>query len=380
MTNARSGSAVLAKTLWRVAGAPHWCAVVLTLLLASCASPPRNVPVEPSPPVRVEPTEPPKPTPTSPIVERLANEALALKPLAVSGLTLRFLDAARALPAVGSRTVYLNEVTREYFSPAERDRLPEAQRTKLASVELDEYRYYYTKYGSPLAYLRAIEIAAANGLPDVAGKRIFDFGYGSIGHLRILASLGAHVTGADPDSYLDALYHSPRDQGSVPSALGGRRAVSGSVTLAHGFWPKEAAMVEKVGQGFDLIVSKNTLKKGYVKPDRRTDRRQQISLGVSDEAFLRTLHGALNPGGLLLIYNISPKQSERYNPQADGRSPWTPEQYERAGFRVLSINATDDAAVRDMGRALGWDKTGAGEALDLNTNIFALYTLLAKPR
>ena len=55
-------------------------------------------------------------------------------------------------------------------------------------------------------------------------------------------------------------------------APGSRRA-PGSVTLAHGYWPKDTPMVERVGGGFDLILSKNTLKKGYVKPERRTDRR-----------------------------------------------------------------------------------------------------------
>lgn len=356
-------------------------ATLLLALVAGCASPPRSTSA-PGTEVRPAPAgEPQRPAPAAtPVLQRLADEAAALRPIAVSGLTLRFLDAARALPAIGTRSVYLNEVTREYFSPAERDRLPEAQRAKLVAIELDEYRYYYTKYGSPLAYLRPLEVAAAHGFADVVGKRILDFGYGSIGHLRLLASLGAHVTGADPDSYLDALYHARQDQGAVPPASGGRRGQPGTITLAHGYWPKDATMVERVGKGFDLIISKNTLKKGYVKPERRTDRRQQINLGVSDEVFVRTLHDALNPGGLVLIYNISPRQSERYNPQADGRSPFTREQFERAGFRIIAFNENDDGAVRDMARALGWDKIGAGESLDLNSNIFALYTLLQRPR
>lgn len=330
-------------------------------------------------PVEVEPVRPLRAA--TPVLQRLFDEAEALKPQAVSGLTLRMLEAVQALPPASPRKVYLNESTREYFSPAERDRLPEAQRARVVPVELDEYRYYYTKYGSPLAYLRPIEIAAANGLSDVAGKRIADFGYGSIGHLRLLASLGAHTYGIDPDSYLDALYSDRADQGSVPLARSLRRVAPGTINLAHGYWPKDAPILERVGQGFDLFVSKNTLKKGYVKPERKTDRRQQVQLGVSDEAFLRTVFNTLNPGGLFLIYNISPKQADKggYNPQADGRSPFTREQYERAGFQVIAIDQNDDSAVRSMGRALGWDKTSSGEVTDLSQSIFALYTIVRRP-
>jgi hypothetical protein len=362
----------------------RWIVALLVLAsVAGCATDARRTP---RPEVIVRPGDPELPAAppraASPVLQKLADEAAALRPLAVSGLTLRFLDATRALPGVGPRTVYINEVTREYFSPAERGQLPEAQRGKLVAVELGEDRYYYTKYGSPLAYLRPLEIAAANGLADVAGKRILDFGYGSIGHLRLLASLGAHMTGIDPDSYLDALYSDPRDQGAVPPAGGARRGHPGTITLAHGFWPKDQPIVDRVGQGFDFIVSKNTLKKGYVKPERKTDRRQQVNLGVSDEAFLRSLFNALNPGGMALIYNISPKQSDKggYNPQADGRSPFAREQYERAGLTVIALNQGDDAAVRDMGRALGWDRTASGEPMDLNANIFAMYTLVARPK
>ncbi|MBL8520547.1 MAG: hypothetical protein JNK75_07720 [Betaproteobacteria bacterium] len=357
-------------------------ALMLCLLLGACATEvrrPGGPEVEVRPAEADTPSRPPRAA--TPVLQRLADEADALKPLAVSGLTLRFLEAVRALPPVSPRQVYINESTREYFSRAERDRLPEAQRARVTAVELDEYRYYYTKYGSPLAYLRPIEIAAAHGLEDVAGRRILDFGYGSIGHLRVLASLGAHVAGIDPDSYLDALYAEPSDQGAVPPARGARRGHPGTITLAHGYWPKDAAVVDRVGQGFDLFLSKNTLKKGYVKPERRTDRRQQVNLGVPDEAFLRTVHQSLNAGGLFLIYNISPKQSDKggYNPQADGRSPFTREQYERAGFQVIAIDLVDDAAVRAVGRALGWDKTQSGEVTDLSQSIFAMYTLVKRP-
>jgi len=319
----------------------------------------------------------------TPVLQRLADEAEDLQPLAQSPLARRFLDATRALPPVSSRIVYVNEVTREYFSAAGKSSLPAAAQKKLAEVQLDEYRYYYTKYGSPLAYLRPLELAATNGIGDVAGKRILDFGYGGIGHLRLLASLGAHVTGADPDSYLNALYSAGRDQGAVPPAGGIRRGQSGTITLAYGHWPKDPKMVERVGKEYDLILSKNTLKKGYIKPERKIDKRQQIDLGVSDENFLKAIHKTLNPGGMLIIYNLYPKPPEgksAYNPQADARSPYTREQYEKAGFQVLAFDAEDHAMARRVGRALKWDRNEKGEVTsDLDTSLFAMFTIVARP-
>lgn len=302
--------------------------------------------------------------------------------MAKSALAQHFLDATKALPAVGTRTVYINEITREYFSTTEKSALPAAARGKLAEVQLDEYRYYYTKYGSPLAYLRPLELAAAHGVNDVAGKLIMDFGYGGIGHLRILASLGAHVTGIDPDSYLDALYSSKRDQGAVAPAAGVRRGAPGTISLAHGYWPKDPKMVERVGQGYDLILSKNTLKKGYIRPDRKIDKRQQISLGVSDDVFLKSIFNALNPGGKMIIYNLYPKPPDAkgaYNPQADARSPFTREQYEKSGLEVLAINVEDHAAARNMGRLLKWDRNDKGEIIsDLDDSLYAMYTIVGR--
>ena len=91
----------------------------------------------------------------SPALQKLANEAKALAPLTTSDLGRRFLAATASLPSVRPRPVFQHPQTREYFSPAELTALPEATRSKLVQTELDEYRYYYTKYGSPLAYVRA---------------------------------------------------------------------------------------------------------------------------------------------------------------------------------------------------------------------------------
>ena len=353
------------------------------LCLVGCASQPLV-----REPARNEP-RPQTPVPTkasiSPTLQRLVDEAALLEPLAQNELTRRFLDATSALPPVAPRTAYINEMTREYFSPAARDALPDARKTGLSPVQLDEFRYYFTKYGSPLAYIRALDFAVDKNFQDVTGKRILDFGYGSIGHVRLLASLGAQVTAVDPDSYLAALYSERSDQGAVPLAdTGAWRRSRGSITLAHGYWPKDPKIVSQVGSGYDLILSKNTLKRGYIKPDRKVDdKRQLIDLGVSDQVFLTAIFNALSPGGKLVIYNLYPKPSgpkEKYRPMADGRSPFSREQYEKAGLKVVAFEIDDHVSARKMGRLLGWDKNQAGETVDdLEKNLFALVTIVARP-
>jgi SAM-dependent methyltransferase len=354
------------------------------LAIAGCASQPRSsVTVRAGPPARTA-AKAVLPESSSTLA-RLNNEAAILQPLAQSDLTRRFLAATGALPQIAPRTAYVDEITREYFSPASRAALPELRRSQLAETQIDEYRYYYTKYGSPLAYLRALEFATDAQFNDVSGKRILDFGYGSIGHLRLLASLGASVTGVDADSYLAALYAQASDQGAVLSASGTSRRARGSITLVHGAWPKESKIIERVGRDYDLIISKNTLKRGYIKPERKvTDKKQLINLGVSDQVFLGAIFTTLAPGGKLVIYNIHPKAASataKYNPMADGRSPFSREQFEKAGLKVVMIDADDNAMVRKMGRLLKWDQNQKGETVDdLDSNLFALVTVVAKPR
>ena len=361
----------------------HTLIYLALLCLVGCASQPR-VGAPPRSDSRAQTSAPTKAS-ISPTLQRLVDEAALLEPLAQSELTRRFLAAASALPPVASRTAYINEMTREYFSLAARESLPDARRTALSPLQLDEFRYYYTKYGSPLAYVRALDFAVDKNFQDVAGKRVLDFGYGSIGHVRLLASLGAHVTAVDPDNYLAALYSEQNDQGTVPLAeAGASRRGRGSITLAHGYWPKDPKIVAQVGRGYDLILSKNTLKRGYIKPDRKVDdKRQLVDLGVSDQVFLTAIFNVLAPGGKLVIYNLYPKPSgpkEKYRPMADGRSPFSREQYEKAGLKVVTFEMDDHVNARKMGRLLGWDKNQTGETVDdLEKNLFALVTIVARP-
>jgi SAM-dependent methyltransferase len=309
---------------------------------------------------------------------RLYREARALEPVVQSPAARGFVGAVAELPPVDTRVVYRIKDRKEWYAPNQLDTLSRAERDALERKELDSVVYYYTKYGTPLAYARAIDILGENGLHRLQGKRILDFGYGGVGHLRMLAANGADVVGVDVDPFLPALYQKPTDQGVVRA--GGFR--KGHVRLVHGRFPAESKANEEVGGKYDLILSKNTLKKGYIHPPEtaNVDPARRVWLGVDDSTFLRVLYSVLKPGGRVLIYNICPAQAPKgqaFIPHADGRSPFSVEQWQTAGFRVIAFDKDDSTRVRNMARALEWDQ---GEsAMSVDTDLFAMYTLVEKP-
>ena len=280
-------------------------------------------------------------------VRAIRGEAAALRPLVRSTLAQRYVDAAAKLPPVATRTVVVGGKPRA----------------------IDEEYYYTTRYGTPLAYARPLELLAAAGWSDVAGRRIVDFGYGGIGQLLTLASLGADIAGVDVDPLLRAMY-ADRD-----GAWG-----AGRLRTVDGRWPADAPVRDAIGGGYDLFLSKNVLKRGYIHPAEPVDERKRIQLGVDDEAFVRAVFTLLKPGGRMMIYNLSPAAAppgKPYIPWADGRSPFPRELYERVGFRVVAFEIDDTAAARRMARALGWDR--GPDAMDLQNGLFAQYTLVEKP-
>jgi len=309
-------------------------------------------------------------------VALLCREAEALHPLVQSRLARDFLKATAELPAIAPRTLYNDKASQSVFTEAEVPSLSEQRRQTLVRVPVDETFYYTTKYGSPLAYARPLDLLGRSGLENVAGNKILDFGYGTIGQLRLLAALGADVTGVDVDPLLRALYSAPEDKEVTKSRQGNQ----GRLRLIHGRFPADKAVLYAVGNGYDLILSKNTLKKGYVHPDRPVEQRRLLNLDVDDAAFLKAIYAALKPGGRILIYNISPAPSppdRPYKNWADGRCPFPRESWQSAGFRTVAFDRDDSDAIRLVAHALGWDR---GEApIDLKTDVFALYSLFQKP-
>jgi hypothetical protein len=319
--------------------------------------------------------EAPAPEDTTAVAE-LQREAQSLKPLAETRLGRDFLAGTARLPHVSPRMLHYDSTRTRYWNAAETAALPATTRDSLLSRTLDESFYYTTRYGSPLAYLRPLELLAHAGLGDVAGKKIVDFGYGTIGHLRLLAGLGAEMVGIEVDPLLRALYSEPGDQGSV---AGG--SAKGSLRLIHGHFPAGEGVAAAAGKGVDLFISKNTLKNGYIHPAEKVDPRRLVHLGVSDSAFVAALYDMLVPGGRVMIYNLCPAPApagKPYIPWADGRCPFPVEMWKRAGFVVTNFDKDDTEVARRMGHALGWDQ--GPEPMDLEHDLFATYTLVMKPK
>ena len=314
-------------------------------------------------------------------VELLREEAArVLRTVKTSGAK-RWLVATNWLPIHDPRTVYVNKEKRTALGASAWSSLAESERETYEARPLEEKYFYYTRYGSPLAYARALDLACEHwggGPSCFASKRILDYGYGGIGHLRLLASLGAHATGVDIDPILAALYSQSGDTGEVPGVgMGGDIAPNGSLTLLHGRWPGEPVVREAAGGDYDLILSKNTLKKGYIHPAQEVDKRMLVDLGVDDAAFLDAVAGALKPGGLFIIYNICPKQNpEKYIPWADGHCPFDRALMESAGMEIIEFDKEDSPATRTLGRALGWDR--GDHPMDIENDTFAWVTIARK--
>jgi SAM-dependent methyltransferase len=307
---------------------------------------------------------------------RIRRDADRLAPLVKSELSRGFLEATTQLPTVAPRTLYQDPVRKVFLTESAAEKLDPSAFAGLKKVSADETLYYNTKYGSPLAYVLPLEQLALAGFKGWEGRKVLDFGYGGVGPLRLMATLGADAVGVDVDPLLPALYSAPSDQGVIETAPGAR----GRVTLIDGRFPFDPTTKANVGQGYDLILSKNTLKRGYVHPDRPTDKRRLIDLGVDDATFVSTLYSALKPGGRVLIYNLCPAPSSSdkpFIPAADGRSPFDRSVWEAAGFRVLAFDKDDSTAARALARALEWDR-GEG-AMDPEKDLFALFTLVEKP-
>jgi SAM-dependent methyltransferase len=310
----------------------------------------------------------------SPAIAQLKAESDLVSKFLTEPLTRDFLSEVPALAKQDKRILYFEKSSprnnRKWYSEEQRNKLDTAGQADTQAREFDEGRYYANQYGTPIAYALAVDVLGKFGVKSFQDKKIVDYGYGAIGGVRLMAQAGAQVVGIDVDPLLPLLYAQPKDVGVMK---GGTR--SGKLTLIDANFPSAAA-VKGVGTGNDIIISKNTLKKGYFTPDVGT---AQINAGVPHEAFLKSWHDVLKPGGLLLIYNISQKLDEKdYKPANDPRSPFTKEQFEKAGFKVLALDADDSVKARQFGAALGWAGPPPQGMGDLETNLFGKYTVVQR--
>jgi hypothetical protein len=312
-------------------------------------------------------------------LRRIQADAKKLDAYATTEWGKAFLHAAASLPDPAPRTLLHDADKTHWFSETEAHALPLDQKRSLVPLNVDSEFYYNTRYGSPLAYVRALDVVAAAKTPartaELAGSRILDFGFGGIGHLRMLANLGADATGIDVDPMLRALYASPGDQGAVGD--------SGRLQLIIGHFPADTETKNTVGTGFDLFVSKNVLKRGYIHPTEPVADDRLVHLGVDDSTFAATVFALLKPGGFALIYNLCPAPAppgKPYIPWADGHSPFPQETWARAGFRIVAFDQDDTEKAKEMARLLGWDGEDQGDdRIDIDHDLFAWFTLLERP-
>ncbi len=306
-------------------------------------------------------------------VAKLTRDAKLLAPLYAGPLVDAFLEGADDVPEPEEVTVYLDREKREWINAADASALDDEARDALEERTFTADQHFEYRYGSPLAWTRALDFAEDHmGAESFKGMRVCDFGYGNIGHLEISATLGAQVTGVDVDALLPHLY---KEAHEGPVELGG-----GNLLCVNGRWPNDTEIVERVRTRgpFHLFTSKNTLKKGYVNPDRPRDPDIGIDLEMSGEEFLRHVWDSLEPGGVFVVYNISPAQRpepEPIIPWADGRFPWAREVAEQIGFEVIAFDEDDTEFARTQGEALGWREMG----MDLETDTFAMATVLRRP-
>ena len=317
------------------------------------------------------PAEPAPPAPTA----QMKEEASAIAAFVQSPLAKTFLGGFECLPPIPTRVAYYNKETRSALSEtAAKGMSPEAL-AGFAPRDIDERFYYFTRYGTPVAFVRPVEILGQAGVKSPDGLKVVDFGFGSIGQLRVLASLGAHVAGIEVDPLLQVIYGG--ENGPVARCAKAGPGRDGEVRLVFGQFPADPPVAAEVGGGYDVFISKNTLKRGYVHPEREVDPRMLVHLEVDDETFVRAVYELLNPGGFALIYNLCPAPSapeEPYKPWADGRSPFSRETWEKVGFKVIAFDTDDTQAAREMGRTFGW-----GTDEELAKDLFGMYTLVRKP-
>jgi hypothetical protein len=189
--------------------------------------------------------------------------------------TKSFLAATRALPEVGARSVLYDSKTREAVSPEEHARLAPEEQARFQATSFDPEFYYTTRYGTPIARARGRRRRAAASRrrtwPSEAHPRL---GYGGIGHLRPLASLGCDVVGVEVDPLL-RVYYGASDQLDPGRERWSRgRAEARARTLA-----RRCSGEGRRRGGLRPRASKNVPKKGYVRFAQKVDPWMLVDLG-----------------------------------------------------------------------------------------------------
>ena len=103
----------------------------------------------------------------------------------------------RALPTIGPRRLYHTTDGTRTYTEVELTPLPKASRANFVPETVDEQAYYYGPLGSPLFYMRLLDIVSANVRANLQGRRILEWNYSSIGPLKLLALQGLDAQGIE---------------------------------------------------------------------------------------------------------------------------------------------------------------------------------------
>ena len=198
--------------------------------------------------------------PKLPPTEQIMQESAQIGMHVTTPFAKSLLAGYGCLQPVRPMTVYVHNETRDVVSAADGAKLTPEQMKAYTKRDIDDRFYYYTRYGTPVAFVRPMEILGKAGVKTAEGLKLVDFGFGSIGQLRALAGSGADVTGIEVDPVLKLIYAA--EPGKVTRCAASGKGRDGSINLAFGQFPKDPAVVKQVGGGYDVFVSKNTLKRG----------------------------------------------------------------------------------------------------------------------
>ena len=302
----------------------------------------------------------------------LVGECDAVRADAATVAGNAWLDRADDIRAeLDERTFYSARRPNRAITSADYEALPEEEREGWRAFEVTPDSYYATFYGTAAAYLPAVDFAAtAMDATDDAdlfeGKRVLDLGYGQMGQLELLAACGAEVVGVEVDPILTMLY----DDTQQPRAVENPAGDGGSVRVTECLWPNEESCRENVGGGYDVIISRNLLKRGYVKPEKLLGNYVPVAHGMSDAEACGHFYDALSPGGVLVIYSLGGKPDPA-KPWTDIANPWPLGAWESAGFEVVHHDLDVSPGAREMFVALGYRT--AEEAEDALFGVCSVY-------
>jgi SAM-dependent methyltransferase len=266
-----------------------------------------------------------------------------------------FLRAGAALSPLPAETLLHDSRADVYFTRLEARALsvPAQARLRKRPIAPD---FWSHAHGSFLVYGRVLALSDPERNTPLPG-RILDFGCGTGAQLRALAADPAvkDACGVESSPLFQKLY----DQwfkrvGAAPSVWR-----TGRCRVVGGRFPADSAVVRAVEGPFDLVLAKNVLKRGCLRPGHGL--RPHTALGMSSAAFLRTIRGLLRPGGQFAVYNLFPA-STASSPWAWPGPPFARRTWKSAGFELLRYEVDDSAVARALARVLRWPAGGGTSA------------------